>query len=170
MNCVDPDSVDITVVNLVAPRSRHANITTIEGNACDMSMFVDAQFDVVFSNSVIEHVGDLESQRAMAREVQRVGKRYFVQTPNLYFPIEPHFMFPYFQFLPLDVRVWLLMKLPLAWSGRFSDRDDAIDVANWVSLLNRTDFAAMFPGAEIYDERVLGLTKSFTALGGWEQV
>lgn len=167
MDYVDPERASITVFNLMASVSRHSNITTASGSACDMSMFEDAQFDVVFSNSVIEHVGSRDDQQAMAREIQRVGERYFVQTPNLYFPIEPHFMFPYFQFLPLGAKVWLLMHFPLSWSGRFSDRGRAIKMANWVNLLDRGDFAAMFPGAQLYEEKVFGLTKSFVAYDGW---
>lgn len=57
-----------------------------------MKQFQDNEFDAVFSNSVIEHVGDYEAQRQMANEIMRVGKRYFVQTPNFYFPIEPHIL------------------------------------------------------------------------------
>ncbi len=162
-----PELASITVVNLGAPASRHANITTMSGNACDMPEFQDNQFDVVFSNSVIEHVGGLEEQSAMAREIQRVGKRYFVQTPNRYFPIEPHYMFPFFQFLPTGAKVWLLMHIALDWGGKASNRDHALQLANSVELLPRSEFVAMFPEAEIYDEKVFGLTKSFTAYGGF---
>lgn len=167
MDFVSPDVASITVVNLKAPESRHANITTMDANACDMPMFADGGFDVVFSNSVIEHVGELENQEAMAREVQRVGKRYFVQTPNLHFPIEPHYMFPFFQFMPVGVKTWLLMNFGIAWGGKIKDRDAAVATANSVKLLSGQRFTAMFPDAEIYKEKVLGLTKSFTAFGGW---
>jgi 2-polyprenyl-3-methyl-5-hydroxy-6-metoxy-1,4-benzoquinol methylase len=167
MDFVSPDIASITVVNLKAPESRHANITTMDANACDMPMFADGGFDVVFSNSVIEHVGELENQEAMAREVQRVGKRYFVQTPNLHFPIEPHYMFPFFQFMPVGVKTWLLMNFGIAWGGKIKDRDAAVATANSVKLLSGQRFTAMFPDAEIYKEKVLGLTKSFTAFGGW---
>jgi 2-polyprenyl-3-methyl-5-hydroxy-6-metoxy-1,4-benzoquinol methylase len=74
-----------------------------------MPQFQNDEFDIVFSNSVIEHVGSYEEQNLMASEVRRVGKRYFIQTPNLFFPIEPHFLFPFFQFLPLDYRVTLII-------------------------------------------------------------
>jgi hypothetical protein len=167
MNYVAPEIADITVVNLKAPESRHANITTMDANACDMPMFADGEFDVVFSNSVIEHVGDVSNQRAMAGEVQRIGKRYFVQTPNRHFPIEPHYMFPFFQFMPTGIKTWLLMNLGIAWGGKIKDRNAAVATANSVILLSRSSFTAMFPKAQIYNEKVLGVTKSFTAFGGW---
>ena len=63
-----------------------------------MDFFKDKSFDAVFSNSVIEHVGTFEDQKMMANEVIRVTNFYFIQTPNLYFPIEPHFLVPFFQF------------------------------------------------------------------------
>lgn len=161
------ETASITVVNLDAPASRHANITTMDGNACDMPQFEAGEFDVVFSNSVIEHVGGIESQRAMAREIQRVGKRYFVQTPNRHFPIEPHYLFPFFQYLPVGIKTWLLMHLALDWGGKVATRERAIEIANSVKLLNARDFSSMFPNARIYEEKVLGLTKSFVAYGGW---
>ncbi|MDP6977019.1 MAG: methyltransferase domain-containing protein [Myxococcota bacterium] len=166
-NFTSPELAKITVVNLEAPASRHPNITTASGNACDMPEFSDSQFDVVFSNSVIEHVGGLEQQRAMAREIQRVGKRYFVQTPNRYFPIEPHYMFPFFQFLPTGAKAWLLTNFALDWGGKATSRERALQLAKSVELLPRSEFVAMFPDAEIYNERVLGLTKSLTAYGGF---
>ena len=62
--------------------------------------FRDEAFDVVFSNSVIEHVGDAASQRRFAREVARVGRAYWVQTPNRWFPVEQHLLTPLVHWLP----------------------------------------------------------------------
>lgn len=167
MGFVDPEACRITILNVQAPAPRHSNMETVEGDACQMNGFEDGRFDVVFSNSVIEHVGDTERQEAMAGEVRRVGKRYFVQTPNLYFPIEPHFMFPFFQFLPIPVRGWLLRNLSLSWGGRIHDPGAACEAARSVRLLGLSRFRAMFPEAQIYRENVLGLSKSFVAYGRW---
>src|SRR3954449_3086576 len=73
------------------------NVIVVRGDATRMP-FDDGEFDVAFSNSVIEHVPP-ELQSSFAAEVARVAKRYFVQTPNRYFPIEPHYQLPLFQFL-----------------------------------------------------------------------
>ncbi|HWS70973.1 MAG TPA: class I SAM-dependent methyltransferase, partial [Thermoanaerobaculia bacterium] len=67
------------------------------------------------SNSVLEHVADMP---AMAREIRRVGRRWYVQTPNRWFPVEPHFLVPFFQFLPIATRAWLLTRFDLGWLTR----------------------------------------------------
>ncbi|MEM3738646.1 MAG: class I SAM-dependent methyltransferase, partial [Thermoplasmata archaeon] len=100
------DGVNLTVLNMVPPEKTNPKLNWVIGDARDMQEFKDNEFDVVFSNSVIEHVGDFNDQKRMAQEIQRVGKRYFVQTPNFYFPFEPHFMFPFFQFFPLWLKVF----------------------------------------------------------------
>lgn len=56
--------------------------------------FLDGSFDIVFSNSVIEHLRNRDAQMQFASEVRRVGKCFFVQTPHRYFPIEPHYLTP----------------------------------------------------------------------------
>ncbi|WP_255695553.1 methyltransferase domain-containing protein [Rhodohalobacter sp. 614A] len=71
-------------MNLVFPNSGAIGkqFQYVQGDALDMHMFEDKSFDVVFSNSVIEHVGSFENQRRFADEVRRVGKAYWVQTPD----------------------------------------------------------------------------------------
>jgi len=167
MNFMESKGIHITILNLQAPVAEYENVTMISGNACDMKEFEDDAFDIVFSNSVIEHVGELPEQEAMAREVQRVGKRYFVQTPSLFFPIEPHYMFPFFQFMPRRAKIWLLMNLKLGWGGKIGDRARAERAADSVKLLSERRFLAMFDNPDVYREKVLGLTKSFIAYGGW---
>lgn len=119
-------------------------------------------FDFVFSNSVIEHVGNHQDQLRMAREVCRVGKRYFIQTPNRYFPLEPHF-------LPLGIRVWLMQNFNLGWFPKTPDRQQAREIVDGIRLLGKEDFRSLFPNAMIYEEKVLGITKSFVAYGGWNE-
>jgi 2-polyprenyl-3-methyl-5-hydroxy-6-metoxy-1,4-benzoquinol methylase len=132
-----------------------------------MKQFAAQEFDVVFSNSVIEHVGSYEDQRRMAKEIKRVGKRYFVQTPNLYFPIEPHFVFPFFQFLPQSVKVWLISHFALGWYGKVTDIEKANELASEIRLLSKKEFLNLFANAKIVEEKFLGLTKSFIAYEGW---
>jgi 2-polyprenyl-3-methyl-5-hydroxy-6-metoxy-1,4-benzoquinol methylase len=90
---VDQPDISITLLNIEPEETSYKNVVSILGDARDMHEFRNGQFDVVYSNSVIEHVGGIEDMRKMAREIHRVGKWYFIQTPNLYFPIEPHFLY-----------------------------------------------------------------------------
>ena len=167
MAFIDESGVSITVLNLEPQPVRHAGFTSIIGDATDLSLFADDAFDVVFSNSVIEHVGDTAKQRRMAAEVERVGRRYFVQTPNYYFPIEPHYLFPGFQWLPLRARAWLLHHFDLGWTKRKSTKAEARQSVASVRLLRKRQLLALFPQAKLFEEQVAGLTKSFVVYGGW---
>jgi SAM-dependent methyltransferase len=69
--------------------------------------FADGSIDVVFSNSVIEHVGERERQQRMFDEIERVGKRFLIQTPNAHFPVEAHHLLPFFQYLPTWMQRWV---------------------------------------------------------------
>lgn len=162
-------NIKITLIN-INPReaqATHPNVKSVVGDARKMK-FEDNEFDVVFSNSVIEHVGNYNAQLQMAQEVMRVGKRYFVQTPNLYFPIEPHFVFPCFQFLPLKLRAWLMSHFDLGWHKRIVDKQEAMELVSSVRLLRKKEVLALFPNANLFEEKFFGLTKSFTVYGGWD--
>jgi 2-polyprenyl-3-methyl-5-hydroxy-6-metoxy-1,4-benzoquinol methylase len=153
--------IELTLLNLSKAESPYPHVTTVAGDARDMKAFHDGQFDLVFSNSVIEHVGDFDDQKRMADEVRRVGKGYFLQTPNLYFPIEPHFLFPYFQFLPIRVKVFLLRHFRIGWHGPTRDLQKAKKTATSIRLLKKSELARLFPDGQIVEERFLGLVKSF---------
>ncbi|MBW1808604.1 MAG: methyltransferase domain-containing protein [Deltaproteobacteria bacterium] len=161
------DQVEIHLLNLKPVRVSRPNFQSLSGDARRLDLIDDQTFDVVFSNSVIEHVGTLADQRCMASEIRRVAKRYFVQTPNKYFPIEPHFLFPFFQFLPLEMKIFLITHFDLGWSGKMPNRKRALRQANSVRLLSRADLESLFPEAEIKAEKFLGLTKSFMIMSGW---
>ncbi len=130
--------------------------------------FASKSFDVIYSNSIIEHIGRFEDQTRMANEVRRVGKRYFLQTPNRWFPIEPHFLFPFFQFLPVSIRVFLLRNFPLGWIGKIPDAKRAREIVKSIRLLDRKELRELFPGAHFYEEKFFGLTKSFVVYDGWD--
>jgi hypothetical protein len=163
----DLAGVEIHLLNLRAGAVRGNRFVAHAGDATDMSQFADRSFDVVFSNSVIEHVGDLTAQRRMAREVQRVGARFWVQTPCRWFPIEPHYFLPFFGVLPLGARAWMLHHFGARPGGKRINREDARERARKVRLMRRSELRDAFPGARIDRERMLGLTKSWIVYGGW---
>ncbi len=137
MDFVNQVNIDITILNLDSQTSKYTNIHCVTGNAIDMSEFDDNSFDIVFSNSMLEHIGPVESQRKFAGEIKRLSSRYFIQTPNYYFPIEPHFVFFGFQFLPLSWRAFLLKHLDMAWFGKNRDYQQALNLAQSIRLLKK---------------------------------
>jgi hypothetical protein len=81
--------------------------------------------------------------------------------------MEPHFLFPFFQYLPVAARTWLVNHFDVGWYKRIRDKGAARAEVESIQLLTRARFAAFFPGARIHEEKVAGLTKSFVAIGGW---
>jgi hypothetical protein len=163
--CGEP-GVETVVLNVELANVTAPGMRAVVGSATAMPEFADDQFDLVFSNSVIEHVGGPAEQQRMADEVRRIGRRYYVQTPSRYFPIEPHFVFPFFALLPVSVRVFLVQHFALGWNRRIPDRAEAEALVCSVRLLTRRELQALFPDARLARERVAGLTKSYTAYGG----
>jgi Glycosyl transferase family 2/Methyltransferase domain len=126
--------------------------------------FREESFDVVFSNSVVEHVGGPDDQRAFAREVARVGRTYFVQTPNRYFPLEPHFLTPLFQFVPRSIQR-RIARFATVWGLVERPPQSAVDaVVQRLRLLTPAEMGRIFPDGRLHRERVLGLTKSLIAV------
>lgn len=135
--------------------------------------FPDGYFDIVYCNSVIEHVTvpksevytlrsgkefrerALRHQREFAREIQRVGRQFFVQTPYRWFPIEAHSWLPFVGWLPRRALIPVLKVARTVWPTRTHP--------DWY-LLNKREFRGMFDAAEIRDEKWLGLTKSIMAV------
>jgi Methyltransferase domain len=159
--------VEILTLNLVAEEQRSANIRPLAGDATNLAEFADKSIDIVFSNSVIEHLFTFENQRRMAAEVQRVGKAFWVQTPNFWFPVEPHFHFIGWQWLPLEARTSLIQKRTCGWRGPCPDPTEARRAVEEVRLLTRSEMHTLFPNARLIAERFGGLVKSWTAVGGF---
>lgn len=125
--------------------------------------FPNESFDVVHGNSVIEHLGSREDQLRMANEVRRVGRGYWVQTPAVSFPLEPHFLAPVIHWLPRPLRKKLLPITPWALITHPS-REYVDAVLNEIRLLKRHEVQELFPDATVERERLLGVTKSWIAV------
>ncbi len=140
----------------------------------DVLPFSDNQFDIVFCNSVIEHVTlpkkdiwshmnseeftklSYKRQKKFADEIRRVCKGYFVQTPNKYFIIESHTWLPGFiVFFPRKILIKVIKLFNLFWPKKTTP--------DW-NLLTYNEMKQLFPEAIIYREKSFGLTKSFIAI------
>ena len=157
---------EITCLNIDPSGSSAApggRFRRVQGDARRMP-FADVAFDVAFSNSVIEHVGSWEDQCRFASEVRRVAARLWVQTPNRWFPVEPHLVAPFVHFLPRRVQYVLARwATPWGWAHR-PTAAQARACLDGIRLLTRADMRRLFPDCTILRERFLGLTKSLIAV------
>lgn len=152
LTALGPD-VQVTGLDLSpgpVPALQGAGRNYVQGDALDLP-FADGEFDIAFSNSVIEHLPP-EQWGRFASEVRRIAPRYFVQTPNRHFPIEPHALLPMVQYLPPKSRA-------VAW--RYSISRSPYEE---ITLLTARDLRELFPDAEITRERFGPLTKSLLAI------
>jgi hypothetical protein len=136
----------------------------LAGDGCDLSCIADNGFDIAHSNSVIEHVGDWERMVRFAREMARIAPRYFVQTPNYWFPLEPHCMTPFFHWLPRPLRVWLVLHFDLGHWRKAESVDAAVRICESARLLSRRMVRSLFADGHVMTERLLLLPKSFVVV------
>lgn len=159
--------VRIVTVNRIDEPQQAENIVPKLGDATKLWQFPAGSFDIAFSNSVIEHLYTFDNQRRMAGEMMRVGNAVWLQTPNFWFPIEPHFHVPGWQWLPRGLRVHLLKRFRCGWRGPTSDTAEAQRLVDEVRLLTRRELEALFPGACIVPEHFAGLVKSWIVHTGF---
>jgi SAM-dependent methyltransferase len=162
-----PVRPQVTILNLPRAIEARGSLTWIFADGCQLP-FRDKSFDVVFSNSVIEHLGDPRRHQQYAQEIARVGMRYFVQTPNRWFPVEPHLLTPFIHFLPQRWQKPMIEKFTIwEWIARPRPDQRAFYLAHYlrdIQLLDGRAMRRLFPDARLIRERFLGLTKSLIAI------
>jgi hypothetical protein len=151
--------LDITIVNLPSVNLKksvksHHQMTLVEGDATQLRDYTDNSFDIVFSNSVIEHVGGEANERKFAGEARRLAPSYFVQTPSVYFPIEAHTGIPFWWAIPRFVRA----RLNKRWEKILPDWNKMVV---GTTVISRRQFQRYFPDGTMRTERVMGIPKSY---------
>jgi hypothetical protein len=151
----------VTVVNLDPDEKAEASwLTVITGDACYADKLVAGQrFDLVFSNSLIEHVGGHKARSALSHVVRSLAPRYLVQTPYRYFPVEPHWLFPGMQFLPVLAQWSIACRWPLGHTRSWRESQALNEVIS-TELIGATEMRMYFPDGQLYWETFLGLRKS----------
>jgi SAM-dependent methyltransferase len=142
-------------------RSTFPKVTLVQGDGRQLD-YPDNHFDIVFSNAVVEHVGHRENQKRFIHELVRVGKRFFITTPNRWFPIDSHTMIPLAHWLDHPKQAWIYRKLGRAY---FAD-------INNLNLLGPTDFLKLFPedaNVRVIRQRMLGWSATLLAVGNKTQ-
>ena len=152
----------VTMVNIDGEDWQAGNLRFVVYDGVTLP-FADGAFDVAYSNSVIEHVGDWARIEAFAREIRRMAPSYYVQTPNRNFFIEPHIMGVVLHWFPFAIARRLVPYLSL-WGLRERPRLAQIDrQLSGTHLLTTAQMRRLFPDAQIRKERMLGMTKSIIA-------
>ena len=145
------------------PENETHQFSSSVGNGLSLE-YKKGDVDLIFSNSVIEHVGSYANQQIFADEVRRVSDKYIVQTPSIWFPLEPHSLIPLFQFLPHSIRALLIMTFNINYFPKAKTYKAAIKVSHSTLMFTHKRFKQLFPEAEIQVERFLGIPKSYTAI------
>lgn len=157
--------ISITLVNLEREPVRDNRLFhSMAGDASSPSVLDGAKFDLAHSNSVIEHVGDDAAMAGFAENVRRLAPRYYVQTPNYWFPYEPHFQLPFFQYLPEAARVQIIRNFAVGYFDKIDNAAEAWDIIKHHRMIGSRQMAAFFPDAEISFEKVAKLNKSIIAI------
>ncbi len=98
-------------------------------------------------------MGDFWNQKLFSLEIQRVGKRYFLQTPSFWFPYEPHAMILFYQFFSANIKMLL--------NKTFHRSPYPIEELLSVRLLTKKELKYLFPNDRIITERMFLLPKSY---------
>jgi len=155
--------IHVVLLNLTAPPVSPP-FSTMVGDARALP-FRDKEFDIVYSNAVINLVGGPADQARMAREIQRVGRSYAVQTPNRFFPIDWRTMVPCFHWLPATVQAWCFRHMRVGLYSKVATDERALWLARRARDVSRRELTQWFPGGSVVSERVAGFTKSFVIVG-----
>lgn len=151
----------VTLVNIDGALTAHEQwIRLVVGDATRPPL--NDRFDLVVSNSLLEHI-PIRSRPEFADSVRRHSDRWWVQTPNRGFPLEPHWLFPFFQYLPVRARIAITLHWPIG-HRRARSRQEAAASVREVNLIGRSELARYFPESEIWVERAVGLPKSLVAI------
>ncbi len=154
----------VVIANLEGEQEPAEDVFTfIAGDACATGL-EDNAFDLCHSNSVIEHVGAFGRMQRFAAETRRLAPCYYVQTPNFWFPVEPHYSSAFFHWMPRPAQVRSLMRRAHGFHPRAQDLEEAVQVIEGAMLLDAPALSFLFPDARILRETFCGLTKSIMAV------
>jgi hypothetical protein len=158
-----PAPRSVTLLNLDAYSEALPRwMNSVKGDARDLGGTLNS-FDIAFSNSVIEHLETWDNQLRMAHEIARVATRFWIQTPDPRFPVEPHYLAPFVHWIPLRWRGTAALLTPWYLLERPSRVEITRRIAE-IRLMNASEMQIAFPGAEILTERLLGWPKALLAV------
>jgi hypothetical protein len=173
-----PDLENMSVLDLggtaiswrvLGPRPKRVTLVNLDDAAAPPEPWIEhiredacvggfGKYDLVFSNSLMEHIGGHARRQRFAEVVRESAPSWWVQTPYRYFPIEPHWIFPLFQFLPFAARVSVTRHWRTLHMDATPGRAEAIDLVASIELISATEMRAY------WYERLAGVPKSMVAI------
>ncbi len=150
-------ALDLNLNLLRILREKFPEIPCIQADAKKLP-FKDHSIPIIFCNALIEHFESFDAQGQLAREIQRVGQKFFLATPNKYFPFEFHFRIPFYQFVPDKIQKFLNKTFGIGlWYKK----------GKWeaINLLSTADLEKLFPAAEIVKNRITFMAETLIAIG-----
>ncbi|MCK5850971.1 MAG: class I SAM-dependent methyltransferase [Kiritimatiellae bacterium] len=158
------DTLNLHEINF-APTSDHkCNIRTIVGDGRKLT-FADNTYDIVHSNSVIEHVGDWEDMEKFASELLRVGRSVWAQTPAKAFFFEPHYLGLFVHWLPKNIQKKIIRWCSLWGILARPSKEEIRQMVDSTRLLTYAEMRKLFPDCRILTERFLWVfPKSYIAV------
>jgi len=152
----------LTIVNIQQEPSDQPWVESVSGDACVYEP--KRKFDLVMSNSLLEHVGGHYRRAQVAEVIRGAAPNHWVQTPYRYFPIEPHWIAPGMQFLPPNLRARVVQYWPLGGRNHRDEPREALREALETELVSEAEMRYLFPDSGLWKERFGGLTKSLVAV------
>lgn len=155
-------AISLSPEHISSIKQHYPEIEAVVGDACELP-WPDKYFDVVYSNAVIEHLGTLEKQRKMAAEIMRVGKKWFVTTPNRWYPFEFHMRLPFVTWLPGDGYLWAGRIVRYSHVKRkyvFGRKRTGL------RLMTAKELRHCFPDSKIIKQRVTFVAETLIVVGG----
>lgn len=157
------DILNLTKIEFDSNKFPDYNINTIVGDGCSLP-FDDKSYDIVYSNSVIEHVGDWDRQKAFANEVRRVGKKIWVQTPAYECPFEPHYLGIFIHWFPVNIRRKIVRWFTLRGLIDRPSQEMIDNMIKYTNIINKVEFTTLFYDCEIIMEKLFpNIIKSYIA-------
>ena len=120
------------------------NFSYLQGDASDMSVFKDRQFDLVICIGVLEHIFPFNKLKRAVNEIQRVGKSYVIIIPHFYTPLEPHYQLPFWQLYPESLKSFLIKHFSIGYIKKNSQGE-----FEKLNYFKKEKWHSLFPGSSI---------------------
>jgi hypothetical protein len=154
-----PFTIDLTLLNINNEITKGYKSIILDAN--ELYKLDKLDYDVVFSNSLIEHLTTYENQIKFAETILRISKKHFIQTPAFIFPLEPHFLFPFFHWFSKNIRVFLVQHFNLGWYKKQDNLGEAKKLVDEIRILKKKELKDLFPNSKIVTEKMFFITKSY---------